>query len=50
MGITRFWIWGTKSRSVRIFSQQSDFGFGTYFDQFSSQLRAESGGAEFQVD
>ena len=27
MGITKFWIWGRKSRSVNIFSQRSDFGW-----------------------
>ena len=36
MGITKFGIWGPKSRSVNSFSQRSDFGpLGILLDKFS---------------
>jgi hypothetical protein len=51
IGITKFWIWGPKSRSVNNSSQRSDFGL---LDLFSDSLGiqgddgvigAEGGGA-----
>ena len=39
MGITKFWIYGRKSRSVNNCSQRSDFGLlGLILDKSSLQL------------
>jgi hypothetical protein len=48
MGITRFWIWGPKSRSVNNSSPRSDFGlFGLILDPHGPRARVVVG---FQLE